>query len=107
MARYAWMRTAAACHRAAGDSTASRYRWPWCVRPLRTSTLVHIALCTSLCACGEAPGAHSHVLWNHPQKTAPVAFKVALLTPGPISDQAWNAAAYLGLLRIKDSIGAQ
>ncbi len=47
------------------------------------------------------------MLWNHPQKTAPAAFKVALLTPGPISDQAWNAAAYLGLLRIKDSIGAQ
>jgi basic membrane lipoprotein Med (substrate-binding protein (PBP1-ABC) superfamily) len=47
------------------------------------------------------------VLWNHPQKAAPVGFKVALLTPGPISDQAWNAAAYLGLLRIKDSIGAQ
>ena len=47
------------------------------------------------------------MLWNHPQKAATTAFKVALLTPGPISDQAWNAAAYLGLLRIKDSIGAQ
>ena len=60
-----------------------------------------------LCACGEAPGAHSHVLWNHAPKAAAPGFKVALLTPGPISDQAWNAAAYLGLLRIKDSIGAQ
>jgi basic membrane lipoprotein Med (substrate-binding protein (PBP1-ABC) superfamily) len=27
-----------------------------------------------------------------------------LLTPGPITDQAWNAAAYEGLLRIKDSL---
>jgi basic membrane protein A len=36
------------------------------------------------------------------------AFKVALLTPGPISDQSWNGSAYAGLLRIKDSIaGAQ
>ena len=36
------------------------------------------------------------------------AFKVALLTPGPISDQSWNGSAYEGLLRIKDSItGAQ
>jgi len=35
------------------------------------------------------------------------AFKVALLTPGPISDQSWNAAAYDGLLRIRDSLGAE
>jgi basic membrane protein A and related proteins len=31
-------------------------------------------------------------------------FKVALLTPGPISDQSWNGSAYAGLMRIKDSI---
>lgn len=34
------------------------------------------------------------------------AFRVALLTPGPISDQSWNAAAYEGLARIRDSLGA-
>jgi len=34
-------------------------------------------------------------------------FKVALLTPGPISDQSWNAGAYEGLLRIRDSLGAR
>ncbi|MEP6692169.1 MAG: BMP family protein [Gemmatimonadaceae bacterium] len=34
-------------------------------------------------------------------------FRVALLTPGPISDQAWNGGAYAGLLRIRDSLGAQ
>lgn len=33
-------------------------------------------------------------------------FRVALLTPGPISDQSWNAAAHDGLLRIRDSLGA-
>jgi basic membrane lipoprotein Med (substrate-binding protein (PBP1-ABC) superfamily) len=33
-------------------------------------------------------------------------FKVALLTPGPISDHSWNAGAYQGLLRIRDSLGA-
>src|SRR3982750_1696645 len=33
--------------------------------------------------------------------------KVALLTPGPISDQSWNGGAYQGLLRIRDSLGAQ
>src|SRR6478672_7718843 len=34
-------------------------------------------------------------------------FKVALLTPGPISDHSWNGGAYDGLLRIRDSLGAQ
>jgi basic membrane protein A and related proteins len=33
--------------------------------------------------------------------------RVALLTPGPISDQAWNAGAYSGLTRIRDSLGAK
>ena len=33
-------------------------------------------------------------------------FKVALLTPGPISDAGWNAGAYEGLQRIRDSLGA-
>jgi basic membrane lipoprotein Med (substrate-binding protein (PBP1-ABC) superfamily) len=35
------------------------------------------------------------------------AFRVALLTPGPISDRAWNGGAYDGLLAIRDSLGAQ
>lgn len=33
--------------------------------------------------------------------------RVALLTPGPVSDQAWNGGAYAGLMRIKDSLGAR
>src|SRR5574338_563199 len=35
------------------------------------------------------------------------AFRVALLTPGPISDRSWNGGAYDGLLAIRDSLGAQ
>ena len=38
---------------------------------------------------------------------ADATFKVALLTPGPISDQGWNGSAYAGLMRIKDSLGAR
>jgi basic membrane protein A len=34
------------------------------------------------------------------------AFRVALLTPGPISDQSWNGGAYQGLMAIRDSLGA-
>ena len=33
-------------------------------------------------------------------------FKVALLTPGPVSDAGWNALAYEGLLAIRDQLGA-
>ncbi len=64
------------------------------------STVLHIVLIGTL-ACsrgGEHPPADS-------MATAPM--KVALLTPGPISDQSWNASAYEGLMRIRDSLGAQ
>ena len=33
-------------------------------------------------------------------------FCVALLTPGPISDQSWNGGAYQGLMAIRDSRAA-
>lgn len=39
--------------------------------------------------------------------TTASSFKVALLTPGPISDQSWNAGAYQGLVAIHDSLGAK
>jgi len=42
---------------------------------------------------------------QNPESAA--AFKVALLTPGPVSDQSWNGGAYEGLLWIRDSLGAQ
>lgn len=42
-----------------------------------------------------------------PAADAAAPFKVALLTPGPISDQSWNGGAYAGLQQIKDSLGAQ
>jgi basic membrane protein A and related proteins len=35
------------------------------------------------------------------------AFKVALLTPGPVSDAGWNASAYEGLQLIGTTIGAE
>src|SRR3982751_5952613 len=40
-------------------------------------------------------------------RSADAGLKVALLTPGPVSDQSWNGGAYQGLMRIKDSLGAQ
>ena len=35
------------------------------------------------------------------------AFKVALLSPGPVSDAGWNALAYEGLLAIRDQLDAE
>ena len=35
------------------------------------------------------------------------AFGAALLSPGPISDAGWNAAAYQGLLAIREQLGAE
>ncbi len=34
-------------------------------------------------------------------------FRVALLTPGPISDKSWNGGAYDGLVALRDSLGAE
>src|SRR4051812_2359988 len=58
---------------------------------------VAAAAALGLLACGEAD-----------RRTADTAtgFRVALLTPGPISDQSWNAGAYSGLMAIRDSLGA-
>jgi len=39
--------------------------------------------------------------------SVPAAFKVALLTPGPVSDAGWNAAAYQGLQMVKTRLRAE
>ena len=79
-------------------------------RPIQRAALASVAIAGVILAlaCGEAPEAHSHRLASERAgETKAGPFKVALLTPGPISDQAWNAGAYNGLLRIRDSLGAE
>ena len=69
-----------------------------CVRKFALLLVLNIAVGISA-ACG---GTHDS------SPSGAKSFKVALLTPGPISDQSWNGSAYAGLMRIKDSIpGAQ
>ena len=58
-----------------------------------------LALLAGLIACTSGE--------RGPPPSATHAFRVALLTPGPISDQSWNGGAYKGLLLIRDSLGAQ
>lgn len=69
------------------------------------STAVHIVLLLALAACtdGDAGREDSGAAGRLSSATP---FKVALLTPGPISDQSWNGGAYAGLMRIRDSLGA-
>jgi basic membrane lipoprotein Med (substrate-binding protein (PBP1-ABC) superfamily) len=58
-------------------------------------------LATALLACGTQTDRAAAG-----DSTGTQAFRVALLTPGPISDQSWNGGAYQGLLRVRDSLGA-
>ena len=62
------------------------------------STTFALTFAITLGACSGTSGS---------QKTGDASFKVALLTPGPISDKSWNGGAYAGLLAIRDSLGAQ
>ena len=65
------------------------------IRAVLSTTLHMSVFALTACAGGrETPGDGTGKL------------KVALLTPGPISDQSWNGGAYAGLERIRDSLGA-
>lgn len=67
--------------------------------PRRVAALT-VGICMALLpACSGADSAAR-------DGSADSTFEVALLTPGPISDHSWNAGAYQGLLRIRDSLGA-
>ena len=66
------------------------------------STAFHITIWAIVGACSGTKDAASSDSTAHVGKP----FRVALLTPGPISDQSWNGGAYQGLMRIKDSLGA-
>lgn len=63
---------------------------------IRSLFIIHM-LTISVAACAS----------NEEAIDGSVAFRVALLTPGPITDQAWNSSAYKGLERIRDSIDAE
>lgn len=57
---------------------------------------------TAVAACGGSDAGSS----ADSAAGAP-ALKVALLTPGPISDKSWNGGAYEGLTMLRDSLGAK
>src|SRR5262245_35916533 len=67
------------------------------VRPWAIGVLAVVAL------CGCQKGGQDREAGAAAKPT----FKVALLSPGPVSDAGWNALAYEGLLRIRDELGAE
>jgi basic membrane protein A and related proteins len=75
-----------------------RIRWFMALTKTSFSTLIAVCVAASIAGCGDgkqgADGGGRE-------------FKVALLTPGPVSDQSWNSGAYRGLLAIRDSLGAR
>ena len=64
----------------------------------RLSTCVYafVAITLAGCSSGEKNGGAGES-----------EFRVALLTPGPISDKSWNAGAYAGLMAIRDTLKAE
>ncbi|HKB79443.1 MAG TPA: BMP family protein [Thermoanaerobaculia bacterium] len=57
-----------------------------------------LVLCSLAAACSQPEPA---------AQGGPQRMKVGLLTPGSVNDNGWNAIAYEGLLRIRDTLGAE
>ena len=68
-------------------------------RSSRFSTVLHILAVAVLAGCTSGGD-------DTPGGADSTGFRVALLTPGPISDRSWNGGAYDGLMRIRDSLNA-
>jgi basic membrane lipoprotein Med (substrate-binding protein (PBP1-ABC) superfamily) len=68
---------------------------------LRLGLLFTLLVAISGCQRGSAPASTAA------STPTAVPFKVALLSPGPVSDAGWNALAYEGLLAIRDQLGAE
>ena len=72
----------------------------------RIATLAsHIAVAAAVVSCNAPSSRTSKSADTSASAQSP--FRVALLTPGPISDRAWNGSAYDGLVAVRDSLGAQ
>lgn len=73
---------------------------------VRFSTAIHITAFVALTLVGNGC-AKSKPGTNATDSATASALRVALLTPGSISDKSWNGGAYQGLLRVRDSLGAK
>ena len=77
------------------------YQRIFCLTPIRQLFLVALAL---LIGCGGRTADSGPAVDS---VAAGQRMRVALLTPGPISDKGWNGGAYDGLIALRDSLGAE
>jgi basic membrane protein A len=85
------------------DAAHSTFMTTYARRIAAMVHLVTIAAAVLSCSCSSPANSRSV---DTSSSTHPT-FRVALLTPGPISDRAWNGSAYDGLVAIRDSLGVQ
>lgn len=75
---------------------------------MKSNLLWIIALGIAAIGCsGGAPDAKVDAPTDTKKSSETEKFKVALLTPGPISDAGWSAMAYKGLMAIEKDMGAE
>jgi basic membrane protein A len=70
---------------------------------MRCFKIINFSLLIAMISVGSA----CQSAGSRPAKAVGMPFQVALLTPGPVSDAGWNAAAYDGLQLIRRQLGAQ
>jgi basic membrane protein A len=70
---------------------------------MRCFKIINFSLLIAMISVGSA----CQSAGSRPAKAVDMPFQVALLTPGPVSDAGWNAAAYDGLQLIRRQLGAQ
>ncbi len=83
------------------------------IKPLFAAFALTSLGALALSGCGqskESPATDTATSGNNENRSTPPAgapFKVALVTPGPVSDNGWNSGAYKGLQDIKSELGAE
>jgi basic membrane lipoprotein Med (substrate-binding protein (PBP1-ABC) superfamily) len=83
--------------------TKRQYREPRALKSLKIERIAEFG--ALIIALIFATGCKSRLVPS--SRTAAAPFRVALLTPGPVSDAGWNAAAFDGLQLIKRQLGAE
>ena len=75
---------------------------------MRTSWIaLGLAMGGLLAGCSNGGSTSAGTTTGGTQPTNETPFKVALLTPGPVSDAGWSALAYEGLKKIESDLGAE
>ncbi|MBL8047873.1 MAG: BMP family protein [Chthonomonas sp.] len=69
--------------------------------------LIALSVLAAIAGCGNKPTEEQPAASGGGGAKSDKEFKVALLTPGPVSDSGWNAMANDGLIQIEGDLGAK